>query len=356
MLRFLLPTFPFPRRNAIEAAGFRVVNVTCPADLEGATALVFPGVGAFGSAMTFLREGGFVEPLRAYVASGRPYMGVCLGLQTLFDSSEESPGMPGLGIIPGAVTLFPAGQGAVPHIGWNQLRLTQPCDPLAGVADGERVYFVHSYRATPTPLNASWVAATTDYAGAPFVAAVQHESVFATQFHPEKSGAIGLEIFRRFLQRATTKSPPPLAPPVAATAGKPRSAAAVAGSIPAPSGLTRLARRIVACLDVRENDEGDLVVTKGDQYDVRETGGGDGVRAVRNLGKPVDLAARYYQEGADEIAFLNITAFRGGPLEDAPMLAVLEAASARVFVPLTVREWGECSRRACTRVCQDARA
>jgi len=105
---------------------------------------------------------------------------------------------------------------------------------------------------------------------------------------------------------------------------------------------TRVARRVVACLDVRSNDAGDLVVTKGDQYDVREGpgegegGGGGGARPVRNLGKPVELAARYYAEGADEVCFLNITAFRSEPLGDAPMLAVLEAASARAFVPLTV--------------------
>ena len=100
------------------------------------------------------------------------------------------------------------------------------------------------------------------------------------------------------------------------------------------------------CLDVRENDAGDLVVTKGDKYDVREKGdaGGDGTaqRAVRNLGKPVELCARYYAEGADEVALLNITAFRAAPLEDLPLLAVLEAASASVFVPLTVRS-GVCA-------------
>jgi glutamine amidotransferase/cyclase len=90
-------------------------------------------------------------------------------------------------------------------------------------------------------------------------------------------------------------------------------------------------------LDVRTNDDGDLVVTKGDKYDVREKDEGAGLRAVRNLGKPVELAARYYDEGADEVAFLNITAFRSGPLEDMPMLAVLEGTSERVFVPLTVR-------------------
>ena len=351
--------------NAIEAAGFDVVFVRTPADLAEATALVFPGVGAFGSAMTFLREGGFVEPLRAYIRSGRPYMGVCLGLQTLFESSEESPGESGLGIIPGAVTLFPAGADAVPHIGWNELRMDRPCAALAGVAAGDRVYFVHSYRATPAPENASWVAATTDYAGSPFIAAVQLGAVFATQFHPEKSGAIGLDVFQRFLQRAVEGSggsgggggdfsvSQPI--PVGAAAGNADNSSSVslgssnisscaAISTPQQQQPTRLARRVVACLDVRENDEGDLVVTKGDKYDVRDAaaatpaaaGGVPGSRPVRNLGKPVELAARYYDEGADEVAFLNITAFRGEPLDDAPMLSVLEAASSRVFVPLTI--------------------
>jgi glutamine amidotransferase/cyclase len=181
---------------------------------------------------------------------------------------------------------------------------------LSTVGD-RRVYFVHSYRATPTESNADWVLATSEYGG-DFVAAVQKGQVCAAQFHPEKSGAAGLDILRCFLDPASAP-----ATPVPTTTTR----------------LTGLAKRVIACLDVRANDAGDLVVTKGDQYDVREPSAGG---EVRNLGKPVELARRYFQEGADEVTFLNITGFRDFPMEDLPMLEVLRQASEGVFVPLTV--------------------
>jgi glutamine amidotransferase/cyclase len=281
-------------------------------------------------------------------------------MQTLFESSEESPGAVGLGLIPGAVALFPAGEGvSVPQIGWNGVTCHQAgLSALAGVLDGgssasgaaagagttsapaRKLYFVHSYRATVSAANAAWVACTTDYGGARYISAVARGGVFATQFHPEKSGAVGLAVFRAFLgaaEAAGTGAPPPPLP----QAPPPSEALAAALLDAAAHPPTRVCRRVIACLDVRSNDAGDLVVTKGDQYDVREHAGapegGSGKPPVRNLGKPVELCARYYQEGADEVAFLNITAFRDEPLEDTPMLGVLEAASERVFVPLTVR-------------------
>ena len=156
--------------------------------------------------------------------------------------------------------------------------------------------------------------ATCDYGGE-FVAAVQKDEVCACQFHPEKSGARGVGIFKNFLEgdvKETEDAVAESAPPVGVDVG--------------------LARRVIACLDVRSNDTGDLVVTKGDSYDVREKDeGGD----VRNLGKPVELAGKYYEQGADEVAFLNITGYRDLPLTDAPMLEVLDGLET-VFVPLTV--------------------
>lgn len=296
-------------RNGIRRLGYEVRDVRSADDILGADRLIFPGVGSFGSAMRRLHEEGYLEPLREYLKAGRPYLGICLGLQTLFEGSEESPGVAGLGIVPGQVRRFPDSQLSVPHIGWNGLRIHKDSAVFEGYL-GEKVYFVHSYHAVAEERSRDWLLASTDY-GERFVSAVQKGNVAAVQFHPEKSGEAGLRILRNFLASETLET----------------VASQSLSFVPAE---TKLAKRIVACLDVRTNDEGDLVVTKGDQYDVREAG------RVRNLGKPVDLAHRYYEEGADEVTFLNITAFRDFPLQDQPMLEVLRLTSENVFVPLTI--------------------
>lgn len=301
-------------RNAIAKLGYELTDIRRPADILDADCLVFPGVGAFGAAMQRLQALGYIEPLQAYLAADRPFLGICIGLQSLFEGSEESPGVAGLGLIPGQVRRFADSELAVPHMGWNGLRARGASGLLSGL-DEQRFYFVHSYHAVPSDQNASWVLAETDY-GTPFISAVERGPVVAVQFHPEKSGPAGLEVLRRFLSDA---------------AGRPAPSRADAREQLAAAPPTQLAKRVIACLDVRSNDAGDLVVTKGDQYDVRESGG-----EVRNLGKPVELARRYYEEGADEITFLNITAFRDFPLEDQPMLEVLRRTSEQVFVPLTI--------------------
>ena len=289
--------------NALERLGERVKIVESPEDILAAEKLVFPGVGNFGSLIETLRQKGFFEPLKRYLAEGRPFWGICLGLQALFEGSEEAPGVPGLGFFKGYVKRFDHGL-SVPHIGWNGLKPAKPSPIFNGLSGEEKFYFVHSYHVVPEEKEI--ILCTTDY-GYEFVSAVQKGAVIATQFHPEKSGQAGLKMLENFLKGDL----PPVKP----------------AQIPE---RTRLAKRIVACLDVRTNDEGDLVVTKGDQYDVREKG------RVRNLGKPVELARRYYTEGADEITFLNITGFRDFPLKDLPMLEVLKLTSENVFVPLTI--------------------
>jgi glutamine amidotransferase/cyclase len=289
--------------NALERLGETVHIARTGDDIARAERLVFPGVGSFGSMMGELERKGFVAPLRAYLAADRPFLGICLGLQALFEASEEAPGVAGLGVLKGTVKRFEI-QESVPHIGWNGIRSHQPSTLLAGLEGTDKLYFVHSYHVVPT--DDSVVLTTTDY-GYSFVSAVQRGQLVATQFHPEKSGHVGLSILESFLRPGTT----------------------VAEATP-EAAPTRLAKRIIACLDVRANDAGDLVVTKGDQYDVREAG------EVRNLGKPVELARRYYEEGADEITFLNITGFRHFPLEDMPMIEVLKRTSRDVFVPLTI--------------------
>ena len=297
-------------RNAIRALGFPVKDVANPEDIHQAERLIFPGVGSFGSAIRRLQEAGYIEPLVHYIRSGRPFLGICLGLQTLFEGSEESPGVPGLGIIKGRVKRLDGPPLTVPHIGWNGITLRKQSTLFADYHQ-EKLYFVHSYRAVANAENRHWILCTTDYGGE-FISGVQQGKVAAFQFHPEKSGAAGLAILKNFLGSAELASTPAEAFGTTAVGG------------------TKLAKRVIACLDVRTNDDGELVVTKGDRYDVRERG------EVRNLGKPVALARRYYEEGADEVAFLNITGFRDFPLKDQPMLDVLRLTSENVFVPLTI--------------------
>jgi len=289
--------------NALEKLGETVKIVTSGDDITNAERLVFPGVGSFGSMIQILQEKKYFDPLRAYLGSGKPFFGICLGLQALFERSEEAPELAGLGVIPGEVKRFDVAL-SVPHIGWNGIKVKQPSRIFHGMGGNEEFYFVHSYHVVPA--SADPVLTTTDY-GYEFVSAIQKKNIIATQFHPEKSGKEGLALLENFLDETRQ--------------------AIVPSSCPQQ---TQLAKRIVACLDVRTNDQGDLVVTKGDQYDVREDGD------VRNLGKPVELAGRYYEEGADEITFLNITGFRDFPLKDMPMLEVLERTSQNVFVPLTI--------------------
>jgi glutamine amidotransferase/cyclase len=312
-------------RNAIRKLGFAVRDVACPDDIRQAEKLIFPGVGSFGSAMARLTSLGYLAPLKEYLAADRPFFGICLGLQTLFEGSEESPGVAGLGLIPGQIKRFTTPGLSVPQIGWNGIAIRKPSALFNGYK-GEKLYFVHSYRAELSEANRDWQLTTTTY-GSDFLSAVQKGNIVATQFHPEKSGMAGLQLLRNFLTASDL------------AAGDP--AQVVRGAV-----ATQLAKRIIACLDVRTNDAGDLVVTKGDQYDVREAG------EVRNLGKPVELARRYFEEGADEITFLNITGFRDFPLKDQPMLEVLERTSEQVFVPLTIgggiREYTDSEGRAYT--------
>jgi glutamine amidotransferase/cyclase len=309
--------------NCLDSISARYSMVKSADDLSKATALIFPGVGAFSCAMAFLEASGLAQPLRDYINSGRPYFGICIGMQVLYDASDEAPGVKGLGIVPGLVARLSASEGfSVPHMGWNKVVPLVDSPVLAAVA-GKDVYFVHSYgvRYAAEGPSAPWVGSVTRHGANVFVSATARGAVVATQFHPEKSGSCGVAMIDAFVRSSAAM----------AVGG---SLSARLASAPAADAVrTSLTRRVVACLDVRENDRGDLVVTKGDQYDVREK---DGDKDVRNLGKPVELASRYAGEGADEVTFLNITSFRNCPIDDIPMLKVLELASERIFVPLCV--------------------
>lgn len=239
-------------------------------------------------------------------------MGICVGLQALFEGSSENSSVPGLGVIKCKLDRFDDSSKSVPHIGWNSANTSDK--QVYGLRPSSKYYYVHSYKVPYKKgelESQGWTVATARYGDEEFVGAVAKGNILATQFHPEKSGIAGLRVLKAFLDGTQESEVDP-------------------GIKAVDEGLTR---RVIACLDVRTNDQGDLVVTKGDQYDVREkTEGGN----VRNLGKPVEMARKYYEQGADEVTFLNITSFRDCPLKDLPMLEILRQTSKTVFVPLTI--------------------
>jgi len=189
--------------KAVEAAGATAEVITSPDGLAGAAGIVLPGVGAFGDAAANLRAAGFEEPLRRAMQAGTPLLGICVGMQLLFDESEEMGCHAGLGIIPGRVVRFagdllgPDGRLLkVPQIGWNQLCHAQTDLLLAGVPDGAYAYFVHSYYCAP--LDPAHAVATTDFGG-PYASVVRKDNVWGIQCHPEKSQVVGLRILRNFV-------------------------------------------------------------------------------------------------------------------------------------------------------------
>ncbi len=190
--------------KALEAAGAPARVVTTPEGMNGAAGIVLPGVGAFGDAAANLRSAGFEAPLLAAVASGTPLLGICVGMQLLFEESEEMGRHRGLSVLPGRVCRFsgdmrgPDGRPLkVPQIGWNQLHHSGQDPLLAGIADGAFAYFVHSYYCEPR--EASDIAATTDY-GMDYASIVQRGNVWGIQCHPEKSQSVGLRILRNFVR------------------------------------------------------------------------------------------------------------------------------------------------------------
>ena len=184
-------------RNTLVHLGADVRTVRTPDELDGAEKIVLPGVGAFGRGMAALEAAGFVAPLKEAVAAGVPLIGICLGMQFLFEESDELGRTAGLGLLPGRVTRFPTDGPKVPHIGWNQLHLRCDDPLLAGVDDGAYAYFVHSYYVDAG--DPADVLATTDY-GIDFASVIRRGNVFGIQPHPEKSQAVGQRILRNFLE------------------------------------------------------------------------------------------------------------------------------------------------------------
>ncbi len=182
--------------KAFEAVGHEAVVTRDARVIGNASHVVLPGVGAFGDCMANIEQYGLVEPIRASVRSGKPFLGICLGLQVLFTESEEFGPHKGLDIISGKVRRFAVGAGLkVPHIGWNQVDFQRACPVFDGIADGTDWYFVHSYFVDPQEPQ---VAASMTTYGAPFVSSIWKDNIVACQFHPEKSQAVGLRLIKNF--------------------------------------------------------------------------------------------------------------------------------------------------------------
>ncbi|MBL8760307.1 MAG: imidazole glycerol phosphate synthase subunit HisF [Phycisphaerae bacterium] len=279
-----------------------------PRDIDAAPHVVLPGVGSFGAGMAALHQHALVEPLLARVRAGRPTLCVCLGLQLLAEASDESPGVRGLGFIPGVVTRFSSPAAVrplrVPQMGWNFV------GPWQGRA-GFWAYFANSYRLCDLPPGAP--VATADYAG-PFVACFRDRGILACQFHPELSGSAGLELMRDWL--AGSGGATPAEPPSAHAAGGRTPRSGPPGTLPRGARASERIR-VIPCLDMRGGR-----VVKGVQF-----------QGLRDAGDPAELAALYESQGADELVMLDVAAT---PDARATAADAVRAIRRLLSIPLTV--------------------
>jgi glutamine amidotransferase len=192
--------------KGIARSGVATWVTSDPRQIRSARGVVLPGVGAFGACMENLARGGLAEAVREVVRAGKPFLGICLGLQLLFEESEEFGPVRGLGLFPGRVVRFSGSALAglkIPQMGWNQLRIERRVAELEGIGESPYVYFVHSYYVVPS--DPTLTVASTEY-GVRFAAAIAWKNIFACQFHPEKSQAIGLRILENFVSRVKASS------------------------------------------------------------------------------------------------------------------------------------------------------
>ena len=271
--------------QALTTVGADVALVRDSEAIRGADALVVPGVGAAEPAMARLGSRGLTEPIRAWLAAERPFLGICLGLQLLFDGSDED-GATTLGVVAGRTVRLDDAP-TLPHIGWNQVERTRPHALFDGIDDGADFYFVHSYAGVPRNgkrAQDDLVLATTEH-GRRFISAIARGPMLGVQFHPERSGTDGLRLLANFVDLVR--------------------------------GRLMLRRRVIPCLDVADGR-----VVKGTRF----------VDLV-DEGDPPELAERYATEGADELVFLDISA---APERRGTLLDIVERTARRAFIPLTV--------------------
>lgn len=184
-------------KKALDYIGAKSTITSDPAEIEKADSVILPGVGAFGDAMDSMRSRGLDGAVKKAAVSGKPFLGICLGLHLLFAHSDESPDASGLGLLNGDISLIPNNSGLkVPHIGWNSIEIRENSRLFSGIENGSYFYFVHSYYLNGA--DESDVAATTEY-GVKIECAIECGNMFATQFHPEKSGSAGLQVLKNFI-------------------------------------------------------------------------------------------------------------------------------------------------------------
>lgn len=291
-------------RKALAAIGAAVVVPTAPDDLRSCEGIIVPGVGHFRA--TRALDEGWRAAIRAEVRNGRPLLGICLGMQWLFEGSDEAPDVTGLGLLPGQcrhlsdirlriVSTGPPASMKVPHVGWNVVSPVRRSWILTGVEPNAQTYFTHSYA---VPVGSETVA-TTSVAAATFSSVVERDNVVGVQFHPEKSSDSGITILKNFLARCR---------------GEDMGLQSISSDTGVPGSPSK---RIIACLDVRDGH-----VVKGVNF-----------QGLRAAGDPAELARRYNVEGIDEIVILDITA----TLERRRALAeTIRHVAREVFIPLAV--------------------
>jgi len=188
-------------QNAVSSFGYKSILVNSPAEVQSSSHIILPGVGSFQHAMNELKKDGLDEAILEFIKAGKPILGICLGMQLLFDESEENDLSKGLGVLKGKVLKFPSVEGyTIPQIQWNKVNFNNSCSLMSGISKEEFFYFLHSYYVKPSDLG-NYAAGLSNYAGLDYVSLIESDNVTGVQFHPEKSAKAGLQLIENFTKR-----------------------------------------------------------------------------------------------------------------------------------------------------------